>query len=72
MCNHSSTLKQLSRCVSALMTKGEFITKQGEEFLNETYEGSLPKFIAAFTRKNKLSSKEIEEIQNLINEHKEW
>ncbi len=44
--------------VSALMTKGEFITKQGEEFLNETYEGSLPKFIAAFTRKNKLSSKE--------------
>ncbi len=57
--------------VKALITKSEFITIQGEEFLKETYNGSLPKFIAAFTRKNKLSNKEIEEIEKLISEHRE-
>ncbi len=57
--------------VKALMTKSEFSASQSEEFINETFEGSLPKFIAAFTRKNKLSNKEIEEIEKLINEHKE-
>ncbi len=57
--------------VKALMSRSEFSASQSEEFLNETFEGSLPKFIAAFTRKNRLSTKEIEEIQNLINEHKE-
>ncbi len=57
--------------VKALMSRSEFTASQSEEFLNETFEGSLPKFIAAFTRKNKLSNSEIEEIQKLINEHKE-
>ncbi len=57
--------------VKALMSKSEFSASQSEEFINETFEGSLPKFIAAFTRKNKLSKREIEEIQKLIDEHKE-
>ncbi len=57
--------------VKSLMTKSEVFIIQGEAFLNETFEGSLPKFIVAFTRKNKLSPKEIEEIQQLINEYKE-
>ncbi len=57
--------------VKSLMSKSEVTAIQGEEFLNETFEGSLPKFIVAFTRKNKLSSEEIDEIQQLINQHKE-
>lgn len=57
--------------VTSLMSKNEFGAAQGEEFLNETFEGSLPKFLAAFTNRNKLSKKEIDEIQCLINEHKE-
>ena len=60
-----------SSTVSALMSKNEFQAGQGEQFLNETFDGSLPQFVAAFTRRNKLSEKEINEIQRLIDEHKE-
>jgi predicted transcriptional regulator len=57
--------------VTALMSKNEFGAAQGEQFLNNTFDGSLPRFLAAFTRRNKLSEKEINEIQQLINEHRE-
>ena len=57
--------------VIALMTKEDFAAAQGEQFLSDTFGGSLPQFLAAFTRRNKLSQKEIGEIQSLINEHKE-
>lgn len=60
-----------SGLVTSLMSKDEFQASQGEQFLKETFAGSLPKFIAAFTHRNKLSEKEINEIQQLINEHKE-
>ena len=57
--------------VAALMSKREFQAAQGEQFINETFGGSLPQFFAAFTRRNKLSEKEINELQRLIDEHKE-
>lgn len=57
--------------VSALMSKHEFGAVQGEQFLKESFNGSLPQFIAAFTSRKKLSEKEIHEIQQLINTHKE-
>jgi len=57
--------------VSSLMSEDDFRAGQGEQFLNETFEGSLPQFFAAFTRRNKLSKKEIYEIQKLIDKHKE-
>ena len=60
-----------SGMVSALMSKNDFLAGQGEQFLNDTFDGSLPQFFAAFTRRNKLSKKEISEIQRLIDEHKE-
>ncbi len=57
--------------VTALMTKNEFGAAQGEEFLKITFNGSLPQFLTAFTRRNKLSEKEINEIQQLIDKHRE-
>ena len=57
--------------VTSLLSKQEFAAAQGEQFLNETFDGSLPKFLAAFTRRNKLSEREIDEIQRLIDAHKE-
>jgi predicted transcriptional regulator len=57
--------------VSSLMSKHEFGAVQGEQFLKESFNGSLPQFIAAFTNLKKLSDKEIMEIQQLINNHKE-
>ncbi len=57
--------------VTSLMSKAEFGAAQGEQLLNESFGGSLPKFLAAFTRRKKLSAKEISEIKELIDEHKE-
>lgn len=57
--------------VTVLMTKEDFVAAQGEQFLSETFGGSLPRFLAAFTRRNKLNDKEIRELQRLIDEHKE-
>ncbi|MEG1883721.1 MAG: BlaI/MecI/CopY family transcriptional regulator, partial [Clostridia bacterium] len=49
----------------------EYKAMQSEKFVEETFAGSLPKFLAAFAGRNKLSEKEIEEIQSLIDNHKE-
>lgn len=63
--------QNINGTVTSLMSEADFRAGQGEQFLIETFEGSLPQFFAAFTRRNKLSKKEIHEIQQLINEHKE-
>ncbi|MFV0343805.1 MAG: BlaI/MecI/CopY family transcriptional regulator [Anaerocolumna sp.] len=66
-----SIFKNQNGIVIALMSKDEFRVGQGKEFLKETFEGSLPQFLASFIRHNKLSETEINEIQRLIDEHKE-
>ena len=63
--------KNDSGTVTSLMSKSEFGAAQGEQFLTETFDGSLPRFLAAFTRRKKLSEKEIKEIQKLIDDHRE-
>lgn len=57
--------------VTSLIKKHDFYAEQSKIFVKEKFAGSLPKFIAAFTRKNKLSPEEVEELERLINEHKE-
>jgi len=54
--------------VSSKLSKAEFESLQSHEFVEETFEGSLPRFIAAFTRKKKLSETEIEELKKLIDD----
>jgi len=57
--------------VISLVKKDDFYAEQSKIFVREKFAGSLPKFIVAFTRKNKLSLEEVEELERLINEHKE-
>ncbi|MBO8464281.1 MAG: BlaI/MecI/CopY family transcriptional regulator [Firmicutes bacterium] len=57
--------------VIALMSKSEFKVAQGEKFISEIFHGSLPQFLAAFSRHKKLSKRDINEIQKLIDEYKE-
>lgn len=54
--------------VSALLSKNEFSALQSREFMEVNFEGSLPKFLAAFSEGKGLSKNEIEEIQSLIDE----
>lgn len=57
--------------VISLMSKEEFYGKQGAEYINKSFGGSLPHFLAAFTRQQKLSKKDINEILKIINDYKE-
>lgn len=57
--------------VTSILSKSEFGAQKGEQFIEESFDGSLPQFLTAFTRQKRLSAKEISEIQRLIDEHKE-
>ena len=46
----------------------EFYALQSEKFVNDTFEGSLPAFLAAFGSRKKLSSEEVEELKKVIDE----
>ena len=52
--------------VTSLLTKDEFNAVQSEQFVEDTFEGSLPAFLAAFTSRKSLSKEEVEEIRRLI------
>lgn len=52
--------------VSALISREEFYAAQGEAIVEEAFDGSLPAFIAAFTRRKALTAKEIAEIRQMI------
>ena len=56
--------------VTSLISKSDFYAMQSERFVEETFEGSLPKFLTAFVTRKKLSEKEIEELQRFIDERK--
>ena len=57
--------------VSAILTKEEFGAAQSERIIEDTFDGSLPAFIAAFASRKKLSAKDVEEIQKMIDEIRE-
>lgn len=52
--------------VTSILSKQEFQAVQSEQFVTETFGGSLPAFIAAFTSSKKLSQEEIKEIHKMI------
>ena len=54
--------------VSSLIPREAFYAMRGEQFVSETYGGSLPAFIAAFTARNKLTQEEADAIQRMIDE----
>ena len=54
--------------VTSLISKQDFYAVQSERFVKDTFSGSLPAFFAAFTTRKKLSDKEIDELQKLIDQ----
>lgn len=55
--------------VSARMSREEFQAAQGEQFLAEHFGGSLPVFLAAFSRRRKLGKKEVAQLKKMIEEY---
>ena len=59
--------KSENKLVTVILSKVEFDSIQSEQFVEDTFKGSLPAFIAAFARGNKdLSAKDLEEIKKMI------
>ena len=63
--------KQEGRTITACISREEFYAMQSEQFVEETFDGSLPAFLAAFVNGKKFSRKEIEELQKVIEQMKE-
>ncbi|MFF2483790.1 BlaI/MecI/CopY family transcriptional regulator [Paenibacillus sp. NPDC058071] len=57
--------------VYALISKGDYYAGQSVRFVEDTYGGSLPKFLTAFMGGKKISNRQAEELKKLIDEHKE-
>ena len=52
--------------VTSLVSKADAQKSEIDELVEKRFEGSLPAFIAAFTRNQKLSEKELDEVQSMI------
>ena len=64
-------LQNCNAVVTSLIKKEEYMAIQSEQVLEDAFEGSLPRFVAAFMSRKKLSRKQIDEIQKLIDDYKE-
>ena len=58
-------------CVSSLISRDEFYALQSEQFVEETFDGSLPAFLAAFTKRKSLTEEEIEHLRRMVAEYAE-
>lgn len=63
--------KNENGAVTSLISRDDFFALQSKNFVDEAFEGSLPAFIAAFTKKKPLSEKEITEIRAMIDSYGE-
>ena len=58
--------QNLGGIVTSLVSRDVFYARQSEQFVEETFHGSLPAFLAAFGSLKKLSDSEIDELQKVI------
>jgi predicted transcriptional regulator len=59
-------LQNVDGVVSSLIARDDYYSGKSEQVIEESFDGSLPAFIAAFTSRKKLSESEVEEIQRMI------
>ena len=52
--------------VTSRLSREEYAARQSEQFVEETFSGSLPAFLTAFTSRKKLTEEEIDQLQRLI------
>ena len=70
LCN-KGILDNQNTIVISLIKKDEFYARQSRQFVEDTFGGSLPKFLTAFIGGKKLNIRQVQELKKLIDEHKE-
>ena len=61
-------LKNENTVVTSLVSKDQVQAAEIDELVEKKFEGSLPAFIAAFTRHQNMTEKEIDEVQRMIDQ----
>ena len=64
-------IKNENAVVSVKIPREKVQSQESDYFVERTFSGSLPRFLAAFLGGKKLSRKEAEEIRKMIEEHEE-
>ncbi len=57
--------------VTSLISKNEFYSVRSERFVEETFSGSLPAFLAAFTARKSLTPDEVAQLKKMVAEYEE-
>ena len=57
--------------VTSVISRDEFYSEQSKQFVDESFSGSLPAFLAAFTSRKKLSAEEIDSLRRIVSEYEE-
>ena len=61
--------KNENAVVASVFKKDEFYAKQSQSYVDDTFGGSLPRFLTAFVSGRKLNAAQAEELKRLIDEH---
>lgn len=61
-------LKNENTVVTSLVSKDQVQAAEIDELVETKFEGSLPAFVAAFTRHQKMTQKEIDQVQAMIDQ----
>lgn len=64
-------LQNVEGVVTSVISREKFYTAKSEQFVEDTFKGSVPAFIAAFASGKKLSMRDVDEIQKIIDEYRE-
>ncbi len=64
-------LQNVNSTVSSIISKEQAQVADMDEFIEKRFEGNIPSFIAAFSKRKKLSDKQVEEIMAIINSAEE-
>ena len=64
-------LKNENATVTSLVTKQDVQRSRLTEMVDETFEGSMPAFIAAFSHSKRLSKSEVDQLREMIDNYKE-
>ena len=64
-------VKSEDALVTSLVSKEEVQAAEIDELVEKTFEGSLPAFIAAFTRRGRLRPEELSQLREMIDSYEE-
>lgn len=70
LCNRGM-FENVDAIVTSKITREEFDSYKSQKFIEDSFGGSLPKFLSAFIGDSKLSKKQIEEMKQLIDCYRE-